>query len=153
MIQETKIMLEFADDPTQKTLKTYRKNGGYQALLKALNEMKPADVTEEVVKSGLRGRGGAGFPTGRKWKFVPDTDKPVYIAVNADESEPGTCKDRQLMELDPHQVIEGTLLTAYAVGAEMACIYVRGEYPHSIKALENALDEARKAGLFGKDIN
>ncbi len=153
MIEETRVMLEFADDPSQKTLATYRKNGGYQALHKVLDGMKPADVTEEVVKSGLRGRGGAGFPTGRKWKFVPDTDKPVYIAVNADESEPGTCKDRQLMELDPHQVIEGTLLTAYAVGSETAYIYVRGEYPHSIKALEDALVEARKAGLVGEDIN
>ena len=145
-------MLEFADNPAQRTLAVYRENGGYQALAKALKEMKPADVTEEVVKSGLRGRGGAGFPTGRKWKFVPETDKPKYIAVNADESEPGTCKDRQLMEHDPHQVVEGTLLTAYAVGAETAYIYVRGEYPHSIKALEDAIDEARAANLCGANI-
>ncbi len=152
MIRETRVMLEHADDPAQKTLAGYRKHGGYQALAKALREMKPEDVTEEVLKSGLRGRGGAGFPTGRKWKFVPKTNKKKYIAVNADESEPGTCKDRQIMENDPHQLVEGTLLAAYAIGAETCYIYVRGEYPHSIRALEEALDEARKAGLVGKDI-
>jgi len=151
-MQETRVMLEFADDPAQKTLAGYREHGGYQALEKALKEMKPADVTEEVVKSGLRGRGGAGFPTGRKWKFVPQTQKPKYIAVNADESEPGTCKDRQIMENDPHQLLEGTLLSAYAIGARTAYIYVRGEYPHSIHALENAIDEARAEGFLGKDI-
>ena len=152
MIRETRVMLEHAEDPAQKTLAGYRKHGGYQALAKALREMKPEDVTEEVLKSGLRGRGGAGFPTGRKWKFVPKTTKKKYIAVNADESEPGTCKDRQIMENDPHQLIEGTLLAAYAIGAGTAYIYVRGEYPHSIRALETALDEAREAGLVGKDI-
>ena len=145
-------MLEFADDPAQKTLEVYRKNGGYQALEKALKEMSPADVTEEVVKSGVRGRGGAGFPCGRKWKFVPQTEKPRYLCVNADESEPGTCKDRQIMERDPHQLLEGALLTCYAIGAETAYIYVRGEYPHSIAILEKAIEEARAAGLVGKDI-
>ncbi len=152
MIRETRVMLEHAGDPAQKTLAGYRKHGGYQALAKALREMKPEEVTEEVLKSGLRGRGGAGFPTGRKWKFVPKTNKKKYIAVNADESEPGTCKDRQIMENDPHQLVEGTLLAAYAIGAETCYLYVRGEYPHSIRALEEALDEARKAGLVGKDI-
>ena len=152
MIEETKVMLEFADDPAQKTLEGYRNNGGYQALEKALREMKPEEVTEEVVKSELRGRGGAGFPTGRKWKFVPKTDKPKYIAVNADESEPGTCKDRQLMERDPHQQIEGCLIAAYAVGAQTVYIYIRGEYPHSIKATELAIEEARAAGLVGQNI-
>jgi NADH-quinone oxidoreductase subunit F len=145
-------MLEFADDPVQKTLEGYRRNGGYQALEKALKEMSPADVTEEVVKSGVRGRGGAGFPCGRKWKFVPKTDKPKYLCVNADESEPGTCKDRQIMERDPHQLLEGALLACYAIGAEIAYIYVRGEYPHSIAILEEAIEEAREAGLVGKDI-
>jgi len=152
VISETRVMLEFADDPAQKTLETYRKNGGYQALEKALKEMKPGEVTEEVLKSGLRGRGGAGFPCGRKWQFVPKTDKPKYLAVNADESEPGTCKDRQIMERDPHQLIEGALISCYAFGAETAYIYVRGEYPHSIKALENAIEEARAAGIVGKKI-
>ena len=152
MIEETKVMLEFADDPAQKTLEGYRNNGGYQALEKALREMNPEEVTEEVVKSELRGRGGAGFPTGRKWKFVPKTDKPKYIAVNADESEPGTCKDRQLMERDPHQQIEGCLIAAYAVGAQTVYIYIRGEYSHSIKAAELAIEEARAAGLVGQNI-
>ena len=151
-ITETRVMLEFVDDPEQKTLERYRRNGGYQALEKALKTMSPADVTEEVVKSGVRGRGGAGFPAGRKWKFVPETDKPKYLCVNADESEPGTCKDRQIMEHDPHQMIEGALLCCYAIGAETAYIYIRGEYPHSIKATENAIEEARAAGLIGKNI-
>jgi NADH-quinone oxidoreductase subunit F len=152
VIRETRVMLEHAGDPAQRTLAGYRRHEGYQALAKALREMKPEEVTEEVLKSGLRGRGGAGFPTGRKWKFVPRNDKPKYICVNADESEPGTCKDRQIMEHDPHQLIEGTLLAAYAIGARTAYIYVRGEYPHSIGALEEALAEAREAGLVGKDI-
>jgi NADH-quinone oxidoreductase subunit F len=152
VIRETRVMLEHAGDPAQRTLAGYRRHEGYQALAKALREMKPEEVTEDVLKSGLRGRGGAGFPTGRKWKFVPRNDKPKYICVNADESEPGTCKDRQIMEHDPHQLIEGTLLAAYAIGARTAYIYVRGEYPHSIGALEEALAEAREAGLVGKDI-
>jgi len=145
-------MLEHAGDPAQKTLEGYRNNGGYQALEKALKEMSREDVTVEVEKSNLRGRGGAGFPTGRKWRFVPDTDKPRYLAVNADESEPGTCKDRQIMERDPHQLIEGSLLSCYAIGAKTAYLYVRGEYPHSIKALEDALEEARAANLVGGNI-
>jgi len=152
VIAEKRVMLEYADDPAQKSLEVYRRNGGYQALEKALKEMSPADVTEEVVKSGVRGRGGAGFPCGRKWKFVPKTKKPKYLCVNADESEPGTCKDRQIMERDPHQLLEGALLACYAIGAETAYIYVRGEYPHSIAILEKAIEEAREAGLVGKDI-
>ncbi len=152
MTRETRVMLEYADDPAQKTLEGYRENGGYQALEKALREMSPDQVTAEVETSGLRGRGGAGFPTGRKWRFVPKTDKPKYLAVNADESEPGTCKDRQIMERDPHQLIEGSLLSCYAFGAKTAYIYVRGEYPHSIKALEDAIDEARAANLLGDKI-
>ena len=131
-IQENRVMLKYADDPEQQTLAGYQKNGGYKALEKALKSMTPEQVTEEVLNAGLRGRGGAGFPTGRKWTFVPKTDKPKYLAVNADESEPGTCKDRQIMELDPHQMIEGSLLCCYAIGAETAYIYIRGEYPHSI---------------------
>ncbi len=153
MIQETRAMLEFADDPKQIELATYRKNGGYDAFEKALKEMSPDDVTQEVLKSGLRGRGGAGFPTGRKWQFVPKgNDKPKYIAVNADESEPGTCKDRVIMEQDPHQMLEGTLLAAYAVGATTAYIYIRGEFQKSIRIVEDAIDEARAANLIGKNI-
>jgi NADH-quinone oxidoreductase subunit F len=153
MIQETRVMLEFAGDPAQRTLEVYRRNGGYEALAKALREMTPDEVTETVLQSGLRGRGGAGFPTGRKWQFVPKgTDKPKYICVNADESEPGTCKDRQIMERDPHQMIEGALLAAYAVGAQTVYIYIRGEYPHSIRATEEAIEEARAARFLGRDI-
>ncbi|MHC4957389.1 MAG: NADH-quinone oxidoreductase subunit NuoF [Planctomycetota bacterium] len=152
MIQETRVMLEFADDPKQVELGTYRKNGGYKALEKALTSMEPDEVTAEVLKSGVRGRGGAGFPAGRKWQFVPKTKKKKYLAVNADESEPGTCKDRQIMERDPHQLIEGALLACYAIGAKTAYIYVRGEYPHSIKTLETAIEEAREANLVGKKI-
>ncbi|NJN14117.1 MAG: NADH-quinone oxidoreductase subunit NuoF [Planctomycetes bacterium] len=153
MIRETRVMLEFADDPAQKTLEGYRRNGGYEAFARALKEMSPDQVTEEVLKSGLRGRGGAGFPCGRKWQFVPKgKEKPKYICVNADESEPGTCKDRQIMERDPHQMLEGTLLAAYAIGAQTAYIYIRGEYPHSIRATEEAIKEARAAGLIGKNI-
>jgi len=152
MIQETRIMLEHAGDPAQKTLAGYRGHGGYEALEKALRTMTPDEVNVEVETSGLRGRGGAGFPTGRKWRFVPQTDKPVYLAVNADESEPGTCKDRQIMERDPHQLLEGALLACYAIGARTAYIYVRGEYPHSIQALEAAIAEAREARLIGRNI-
>ncbi len=153
MIRETRVMLEWADDPAQKTLDGYRGHGGYQALEKALREMTPDQVTEQVIQSGLRGRGGAGFPCGKKWTFVPKkTDKPKYIAVNADESEPGTCKDRQIMERDPHQMLEGTLLAAYAIGASAAYVYIRGEYPHSIRAVEQAIEEARAARLVGRNI-
>jgi NADH-quinone oxidoreductase subunit F len=116
--------------------------------------MTPAQVADEVRKSRLRGRGGAGFPTGVKWGFVPkDTGgKPVYLVVNADESEPGTFKDRYLMERDPHLVIEGALIAAYAIGAGTVYVYVRGEYPGSIRRLEAAADEARAAGLLGRGI-
>jgi NADH-quinone oxidoreductase subunit F len=153
VIQETKVMLARAHDPEQKTLSGYRKNGGYRALEKALTKMTPDQVTEEVLKSGLRGRGGAGFPTGKKWQFVPkNSPKPKYLCVNADESEPGTCKDRQIMELDPHQLVEGSLLASYAIGAAACYVYIRGEYPHSIRAVERAIEEARAEGLVGKKI-
>jgi NADH-quinone oxidoreductase subunit F len=136
------------------TLEVARPRGAYASLEKALKRMTPAQVTDEVKKSRLRGRGGAGFPTGVKWGFVPkDTGgKPVYLVVNADESEPGTFKDRWLMERDPHLVIEGSLITAYAIGAAVIYVYVRGEYPASIRRLEAAAEEARAAGLLGKGI-
>jgi NADH-quinone oxidoreductase subunit F len=101
MIQENRVMLEFADDPAQREIGTYRRNGGYLALEKALREMTPEQVTEEVVKSGVRGRGGAGFPAGRKWRFIPETEKPKYLCVNADESEPGTCKHLRARRVSP----------------------------------------------------
>ncbi len=137
------------------SLETYKANGGYRALEKALRGMSPADVTAVVKASGLRGRGGAGFPTGLKWSFMPDPAKdprPRYLAINADESEPGTCKDRVLMERDPHGLIEGVLLACYAMRATTAYIYVRGEYRLSHDTLAKAIQEARAAGLVGKNI-
>jgi NADH-quinone oxidoreductase subunit F len=135
------------------TLRVARERGAYAALEKALTSMTPQQVTDEVKKSRLRGRGGAGFPAGVKWGFVPkDSPKPKYVVVNADESEPGTFKDRYLMELDPHLVLEGSLLAAWAVGASRIWIYVRGEYPLSIARLEGAIEEARAAGILGPKV-
>lgn len=134
-------------------LATYRAHDGYAALEKALKSMAPEQVIEEVKKSNLRGRGGAGFPAGMKWSFVPkQTDKPKYIIANADESEPGTCKDRPLMELDPHQLIEGMLLAGYAVGAHRGYIYVRGEYRYVLDILDRAIEEAYQAGILGRKV-
>ena len=142
--------------PDSHTLAVYREQGGYATLEEVLRKpWAPEDVTAEVKESGLRGRGGAGFPTGLKWTFMPDPQKDGrrrYLAVNADESEPGTCKDRVLMEKDPHGLLEGCLITAYAMRAEAVYIYVRGEYRCSYDALQAAIDEARAAGLVGKGI-
>lgn len=134
------------------TLKVYRDMGGYESLKKAF-QMSPADVIEEVKKSALRGRGGAGFPTGMKWSFVPkDSPKPKYVVCNADESEPGTFKDRYLMERDPHALIEGMVIAGWALGAATGYIYTRGEYKYLIDIMDVALAEAREAGLLGKNI-
>lgn len=127
-----------------------RKNGGYQGALKALREMEPDEVTETVSESNLRGLGGAGFPTGKKWSFVPkDSDKPKYLAVNCDEAEPGTFKDRYIVEWDPHRLIEGIIICAYAVGIHTAYIYIRGEYVRPYERLQRAVDEAYQAGILG----
>ncbi|HYY98805.1 MAG TPA: NADH-quinone oxidoreductase subunit NuoF [Pyrinomonadaceae bacterium] len=135
------------------SLEVYRANGGYEALKKVLGGMSPDDVIGEVKKSALRGRGGAGFPTGMKWSFVPkDSPKPKYIVCNADESEPGTFKDRYLMERDPHMLIEGMLIAAYALGARTNYIYTRGEYRYLIEIMDAALEEARSANLLGEKI-
>jgi len=145
-----KIISERFSDPQNYTLDGYRKNGGYRSLEK-LFSMSPDEVIEEVKTSGLRGRGGAGFPTGMKWSFVPkNTDKPKYLCVNADEGEPGTFKDRKIMELDPHALIEGIMICCYAVGIETAYVYVRGEYDYQISQFAGALKEAYDAGLVGK---
>src|SRR5256714_6883348 len=136
-----------------KSLRVYRNNGGYEALKKVLSGMSPDDVINEVKKSALRGRGGAGFPTGMKWNFVPkDSPKEKYVVCNADEFEPGTFKDRYLMERDPHLLIEGMLIAAYALGAKTNYIYTRGEYKYLIDIMDAALDEARAAGLLGNKI-
>ena len=135
------------------SLEVYRANGGYEALKKVLDGMTPDGVIGEVKKSALRGRGGAGFPTGMKWGFVPkDSPKPKYVVCNADESEPGTFKDRYIMERDPHMLIEGMLIAAYALGARTNYIYTRGEYRYLIEIMDRALDEARAAGLLGEKI-
>ncbi|MDR2564701.1 MAG: NADH-quinone oxidoreductase subunit NuoF [Bifidobacteriaceae bacterium] len=139
-------------NPESWTLAAYRQAGGYDALAKAL-KMDPAQVLNTVKDSGLRGRGGAGFPTGVKWSFLPPPDGgPRYLVVNADESEPGTCKDIPLMMADPHSLIEGVIITSYAIGCHHAFIYLRGEVVHVYRRLLNAVSEAKRAGLLGEDV-
>lgn len=134
------------------SINTYLKDGGYQGVKKAI-QLEPKQVTEQVKASGLRGRGGAGFPTGLKWSFIPpDNDKPVYLICNCDESEPGTFKDRYIVHQDPHQLIEGMIITAYAVGCQLAYIYVREEFPQAAEILEQAIEEAKANNLLGKNI-
>ncbi len=131
----------------------YLMQGGYQALEKALKEMTPEAIIDEVKKSNLRGRGGAGFPTGMKWSFVPkDTAKAKYVICNADESEPGTCKDRPLMEMDPHQMIEGMVIAGRAIGSHQGFIYIRGEYRYVLDIVDGAIAEAYARGYLGKNI-
>lgn len=136
-------------------LEAYEKSGGYQALRKVLTAMTPAEVTQTVTDSGLRGRGGAGFPTGKKWSFVPmgkDAPRPRYLVANADEMEPGTFKDRLLIEGDPHQLVEGAAIAAYAIEAEIAYIFVRGEYVVPARRLQRAIAEAQAKGYLGRNI-
>lgn len=149
---EMRVLTANIDKPNQCQIDTYEKNGGYTALRKALNEIQPAALIEMVKESGLRGRGGAGFVTGMKWSFVPK-DAPVkYLVCNADESEPGTFKDRLLMEKDPHQLIEGIILSSYAIGARRAFVYIRGEYYEGIAKLQKAVSEAKQKGYLGSNI-
>jgi len=139
--------------PDSKKIDVYLKNDGYQALEKALKQMTPDQIIEEMKKSNLRGRGGAGFPAGMKWSFVPkDPNKPKYILANGDESEPGTCKDRPLMEMDPHQLIEGMIIAGRAVSANRGYVYIRGEYRYVIDIVEGAIAEAYARGYLGKNI-
>ncbi|MGD9549042.1 MAG: NADH-quinone oxidoreductase subunit NuoF [Candidatus Krumholzibacteriia bacterium] len=133
-------------------LAVYEREGGYQALRRVLGGMRPAEVREMVKESGLRGRGGAGFPTGVKWGFVPQGAEEVYFFVNADESEPGTFKDRLCLDYDPHQTIEGTIISSFAVGVRLAFIYIRGEFGWLIDRVQAAVDEAYAAGYLGKNI-
>ena len=131
----------------------YLENEGYSALRKVLTEMMPESIIEEVKKSNLRGRGGAGFPTGMKWSFVPkDSPKPKYVICNADESEPGTCKDRPLMEMDPHQLIEGIVIAGRAINARHGFIYIRGEYRYVLDIMDRAIEEAYSHGYLGQNI-
>ena len=148
-----KILLRNIETTDSHTLAVYKSRGGYRAFEQVLRGMSPEKLIEEVKASGLRGRGGAGFPTGMKWSFVPkDSPKPKYVICNADESEPGTFKDRLLIEKDPHATIEGTILAAYAIQSHTAFIYIRGELVFGSKVLQGAIDEAAQAGYLGKNI-
>jgi len=147
------VLLANIDREDSHTLPVYEAHGGCQALRKVFKEMSPAELTELVKDSALRGRGGAGFPTGLKWTFLPkDHPGPIYFCLNADESEPGTFNNRILMEEDPHQVLEGLILSCYATGATTAYIYLRYEYPQAYKRLQGAIDELYAAGFLGENI-
>ncbi len=154
----TPVLTEDWDAERSWTLETYESRGGYRGLAKAL-ETDPADIVAEVKESGLRGRGGAGFPTGMKWGFIPQDAsteagaKPKYLVVNADESEPGTCKDTPLMMASPHLLIEGAIISSYAIRAHTAFIYVRGEILHVVRRLQAAVAQAYAAGHLGRDIH
>ena len=150
---ETRVIFKNVDrqgwDPS---IETYLKDGGYEQQKKAF-QMEPGDITSEVKTAGLRGRGGAGFPAGLKWSFLPPSnDKPVYLICNADESEPGTFKDRYIIHQDPHQLIEGMAISCFAVGANLAYIYIREEFPEGAQILETAIAEAHCKGFLGKNI-
>lgn len=148
-----KLLIEHVNVPGINTLEVYRQNGGYASVEKALKTMQPDEVVDEVKASGLRGRGGAGFPTGMKWGFLAKPEGvPRYLVCNADESEPGTFKDRYLMEKIPHALVEGMITASYALGARTSYIYIRGEYFYVARILEQAIQEAYDAGLLGENI-
>lgn len=151
-MSEMRVLLAHINDSTQPELATYEKNGGYQAIRKAIPHIVPDSLTAMVKESGLRGRGGAGFVTGSKWGFIPKNIFPRYLVCNADESEPGTFKDRLLMEHDPHQLIEGIILASYAIGANTSFIYCRGEYFEANNILRTAIHQAKEKGYLGKNI-
>lgn len=148
-----KLLLEHAHVPGIETFDVYRKHGGYRSVEKALKTMSPEEVVAEVQKSSLKGRGGAGFPTGMKWSFLAKPEGvPRYLLCNADESEPGTFKDRYLMEKIPHLLIEGMIVSSYALGSNLSFIYIRGEYMWILEILEKAIAEAYAKGFLGKNI-
>src|SRR4030095_499864 len=150
---ERRLLLEHIDVPGINTYDVYRAKGGYETLEKTFKSIPPEDVIEEVKRSGLRGRGGAGFPTGLKWSFLAKPEGvPRYLVCNADESEPGTFKDRYLMEHIPHLLIEGMIISSFALGAKKSYIYVRGEFFYVIRILEKAIAEAYHHGWLGKNI-
>ena len=152
---ETPLTRNIQPDRIPLDIEAYEKVDGYQGLRKALKELTPVEVMKKVEQSGLRGRGGAGFPTGLKWSFVPlgvDAPHPKYLVVNADEMEPGTFKDRLLLEGDPHQLIEGTIISAYAIQADVGYIFLRWAYKKAEKALRKAIAEAYDAGYLGRNI-
>lgn len=152
-MKNRRLLLEHVDVPGIEGIDVYVKHGGYASLEKALKKMSPDEVVEEVKKSGLRGRGGAGFPTGMKWSFLAKPEGvPRYLVCNADESEPGTFKDRYLMEKIPHLLIEGMILSSFALGANQSFIYIRGEFMYVLNILEKAIAEAYSKGYLGKNI-
>src|SRR2546427_610693 len=145
------VLLARVDKPDSHTLAPYRADGGYKTFERVIKEMQPAQVIDVVKASGLRGRGGAGFPTGLKWGFLPkDHPGPIYLCLNADESEPCTFNNRVLMEEDPHQILEGIILASYATRASTAYLYLRYEYGKSYRTLQQAIDELYANNLLGK---
>ena len=154
----TYVVLRHRDIPDIQKLEIYKKNGGFEAFRKAVTQMKPNQVTDLVKSSGLRGRGGAGFPTGMKWSFIDNKIWPHYVVANADESEPGTFKDREIMENNPLQFLEGVAIASYAVGANAAYVYLRGEFWKIAAFLDEKIAELEDAGslgdgLFGTDAS
>ncbi|MBF0161352.1 MAG: NADH-quinone oxidoreductase subunit NuoF [Magnetococcales bacterium] len=147
----TKIVFKNIHRENSHTLAVYRANGGYQTLEKALS-MPGDDIIDEVKRSGIRGRGGAGFPAGLKWSFIPKDDRAKYLVCNADEGEPGTCKDRDIIRYDPHLLIEGMIIAGHAVKAERGYIYIRGEFVREAEVLQAAVEEAYAAGLLGGSV-
>src|SRR5262244_3192119 len=148
-----KILLRNIDTPDSHKISVYQSRGGYGSWEKVVREITPEQLIDEVKASGMRGRGGAGFPTGMKWGFVPkDNPKPKYVVCNADESEPGTFKDRLLIEKDPHAIVEGTIIAAYAIRSHTSFIYIRGEMFYGAQVLQRAIDEAAAAGYLGKNV-
>ena len=151
-MSEVKVLSKHYHEDSYRSLSGYQKQGGYKTLVKALKNKTPKEIIEEVKASGLRGRGGAGFPTGLKWSFLPENGQPRFLLCNADEGEPGTCKDRWMLQRAPHQLIEGMVISAYACGAEKSYIYIRGEYIAEYRILQEAISEAEKAGFLGSNI-
>jgi NADH-quinone oxidoreductase subunit F len=146
------VLLRHRDVPGIDRLDIYKANGGFEGLQKAVTAMKPGELTEMVKNSGLRGRGGAGFPTGTKWSFIDNKNWPHYVVANGDESEPGTFKDREIMESNPFQFLEGVALAAYAVGANTAYVYLRGEFWRIAEALDRKIAEMEAAGCLGAHV-
>lgn len=146
------ILLRHRDIPDLKNIEVYKQNGGFQSLKKAVTQMQPRQLVEEVKAAGLRGRGGAGFPTGVKWSFLPDTIWPHYVVCNADESEPGTFKDREIMTYNPYQFLEGVAIACFAVGAQEGYIYLRGEFYPIARQLDACLAEMEKQGYLGEKL-
>ena len=149
---ELRIIRNYVGIPDSHTIESYKSRGGYTALTKAL-KMDPDEIIDEIKKAGLRGRGGAGFPTGVKWGFIQrDSKKPIYLCCNADESEPGSFKDREILEQDPHQMLEGIIIACYTINSHKAYIYIRGEMPYGARIIEAAMNEAYEGGYLGQNI-